>query len=144
MRPLRVLIADDDPDALTTLGMLLTAEGAEVRLASRGLQVARLVAEFSPDAVILDLALPDHSGLEVARELRQCYPKDCPALVCVTGRSSEEDRAKALQSGFRHFVTKPYEPRELARLVLSVPRRTAAVVGYITPAAAKPPISRSS
>ena len=144
MRPLRVLIADDEPDSLTTLGMLLAAEGVEVRLASRGLPVARLVAEFSPDAVILDLALPDHSGLEVARELRQCYAKDCPVLICVTGRAGEDDRAKALQSGFRYFVSKPYDPAALTRLVLSVPLRTAAIVGYITPAAAKPPISPSS
>ena len=143
MRALRVLIADDEPDTLTTLGMLLTAEGAEVRLASAGLEVARLVAEFSPDVVTLDLALPDHSGLEVARELRDCYGKDCPVLICVTGRTGDEDRAKAVQSGFRHFVAKPYEPRELVQLVLSVPLRAATVVGYITPAAAKPPISDS-
>lgn len=143
MRALRVLIADDEPDALTTLGMLLSAEGMELRLATRGLQVARLVAEFSPDAVILDLGLADHSGLEVARELRQCYGKDCPVLICVTGRSGEEDRAKAAASGFRHFVTKPYEPRELIRLVRALPLRTASVIGYITPAAAKPPISDS-
>jgi DNA-binding response OmpR family regulator len=141
MRPLRVLIADDEPDALTTLGMLLTAEGIEVRLASRGLQVARLVAEFAPDAVILDLALPDHSGLEVARELAKTYGKDCPVLVCVTGRAGDEERAR--EAGFRHFVVKPYEPRELVRLVLSLPLRTASVIGYITPAAAKLPISDS-
>ena len=143
MRPLRVLIADDEPDALTTLGMLLTAEGIEVRLANRGLQVARLVAEFSPDVVLLDLALPDHSGLEVARELRHAYGRECPVLICVTGRTGEEDRAKAAASGFRHFVPKPYEPRELIRLVRAVPLRTASVIGYITPAAAKPPISDS-
>lgn len=144
MRPLRVLIADDEPDALASLGMVLAGEGVNIRLATGGLQVARLVAEFSPDAVILDLGLADHSGLEVARELRQCYGKDCPVLICVTGRTGEEDRAKAAQSGFRHFVPKPYDARELIRLVLSVPLRTAAVVGYITPAAAKPPISPSS
>ena len=143
MRPLRVLIADDESDTLTTLGMLLTAEGMEVRLVSRGLQVARAVAEFSPDAIILDLGFADHSGLEVARELRQCYGRDCPVLICVTGRTSEEDRAKAAASGFRHFLAKPYEPRELIRLVHAVPLRTASVVGYITPAAAKPPISDS-
>jgi CheY-like chemotaxis protein len=99
--------------------MLLAGEGMDIRLASGGLQVARLVAEWSPDAVILD-------------------------PVCVTGRPGEEDRAKAAQSGFRHFVAKPYDARKLIRLVTSVPLRTAAVVGYITPAAAKPPISPSS
>jgi DNA-binding response OmpR family regulator len=108
-----------------TLGILLRSEGMDVRLARGGLQVPRAVAEFAPDAVLLDLALPDHSGLDVAHELRQCYGERCPILIAVTGRRTDADRRKAAVSGFRYFVPKPYDPRALLDLVASLPGRPA-------------------
>jgi CheY-like chemotaxis protein len=119
-RPLRVLVVDDERDTEMTLGILLRSEGIDVRLASGGMQVAQAVAQFQPDAVLLDLAMPDRSGLDVAQELRQCYGERCPLLIAVTGRSTEVDRQKTAASGFRHHVAKPYDPEALLKLVLSI------------------------
>ena len=119
-RPLRVLVVDDERDAIMTLGILLRSEGVEVRLANSGMQVPRAVAEFEPDAVLLDLALPDHNGLDVAQELRQCYGQQCPVLIAITACSREVDRQRAAACGFQHHVAKPYDPDALLKLVLSI------------------------
>src|ERR687892_388044 len=70
---MRVLVADDDRDALMTLGILLRSEGFEVQLVQDGGEVLRAVRAFRPDAVLLNLALPDRNGYEVATELTQTY-----------------------------------------------------------------------
>ena len=119
-RNLRVLVVDDDRDALMTLGILLRSEGIDVQLTRRGMQVPRAVAEFHPDAVLLDLAMPDHNGLDVAQELTQCYGEECPVLIAVTARSSDADRKKTAASGFRHHIAKPYDPETLLKLVRSL------------------------
>jgi DNA-binding response OmpR family regulator len=119
-RPLRVLLVDDERDAALTLGILLRSEGIEVRLGNRGMQVPQAVAEFEPDAVLLDLALPDHNGLDVAQELRQCYGEDCPVLIAITACSREVDRQRAAASGFQHHVAKPYDLDALLKLVLAI------------------------
>jgi CheY-like chemotaxis protein len=103
-----------------TLGILLRSEGIEVRLANGGMQVPQAVAQFKPDAVLLDLAMSDHSGLDVAQELTNCYGSRCPVLIAVTGRSTAADRQKAASSGFRHHVAKPYDPDALLKLVSSI------------------------
>ena len=123
IRKLRVLVVDDDRDAVMTLGILLRSEGVDVELASGGLQVPRAVAEFKPDAVLLDLAMPDHSGLNVAQELKQCYGPRCPVLIAVTGCSTEADRERTATSGFQHHVAKPYDPNALLKLVQSITPR---------------------
>ena len=117
---MRVLIASGERDTATGLGDLLRSEGVEVRLASGGMQVPRAVAEFIPDAVLMDLAMPDHGGLDVAQELLRCYGEQCPVLVAVSSRSSDCDRQRAASSGFQHFVAQPYDPRALLKLVLSL------------------------
>lgn len=119
-RPLRILVVDDERDTVLTLGILLRSEGVQVRTASGGLEVPLAVAQFKPDAILLDLAMPDHSGLNVAQELKQCYGERCPVLIAVTGRSTEEDRQRAVTSGFQHHVAKPYDPEALLELVLSI------------------------
>jgi CheY-like chemotaxis protein len=103
-----------------TLGILLRSEGIDVQLATGGLQVPLAVAQFKPDAVLLDLAMSDHSGLNVAQELKQCYGERCPVLIALTGRSTEADRQRAATSGFQHHIAKPYDPDALLELVLSI------------------------
>jgi len=130
-RPLRVLVVDDERDAVMTLGILLRSEGIEVRLAHGGLQVPHAVAQFQPDAVLLDLALPDHCGLNVAQELKQCYGQRCPVLIAVTGHSTEADRAKSATSGFQHHIAKPYDPDGLLKLVRSIEARADRVGEFV-------------
>ncbi len=122
-RPLRVLIADDNRDTVVTLGILLRSEGIEVRLATAGCEVHKTVAEFRPHAVLLDIAMPDRSGLQVALDLARDYGANCPVLIAVTAHSSEAAKRLTAKSGFQHHVGKPYDPDALLALVASIERR---------------------
>jgi DNA-binding response OmpR family regulator len=124
VQPLRVLIADDERDSLLTLGTLCRAEGMDVRLVRSGAEVPRAVAEFAPDIVLLDLGMPDRSGLDIAQELSERYGRHCPMLIAVTAYSSERDREMATESGFQALIGKPYEPRSLLARLAAHKRRT--------------------
>jgi CheY-like chemotaxis protein len=117
MNEARVLVADDDQDAVLSLTTLLREEGYEVRGVHRGAEVLQAVFNFAPDVVLLDIGMPQMSGYDVARTLRERYGSARPALIAVTGRAGETDRQQARAAGFEHHVAKPYEPRELLRLI---------------------------
>jgi len=123
MRPLRVVIADDNRDTVMLLGILLRSEGIDVRLATKGSEVQAVVAQFQPDAVLLDITMPDRSGLQVALELVRDYGAKCPVLIAVTAHSDETARRLTEKSGFRHHVAKPYDPDALLTLVGSIKTR---------------------
>jgi CheY-like chemotaxis protein len=125
-RPLRALIVDDQRDMLMTLGILLRSEGLTVRLGERGAEVAAAVESFRPDVVLLDIEMPDRSGLEVAMELSQRFGERCPVLIAVTGHNSDAARRLITKSGFHHHVPKPYDFDALLRLVHSIERKPAA------------------
>jgi CheY-like chemotaxis protein len=113
----RILVADDDKDAVLSLTALLREEGYQVRGVHRGAEVLDAVFTFAPDVVLLDIGMPQMSGYDVARTLRERYGSARPALIAVTGRAGEFDRQHALAAGFEHHVAKPYEPRILLRLI---------------------------
>ena len=113
----RILVADDDQDTVLSLTTLLREEGYEVRGVHRGAEVLQAIFNFAPDVVLLDIGMPQMSGYDVARTLRERYGSARPALIAVTGRAGEFDRRQAHAAGFEHHVAKPYEPRELLRLV---------------------------
>lgn len=119
-RPLRVLVVDDERDTVMTLGILLRSEGMDVRLATRGTEVAAAVAEFRPDAILLDIGMPDRSGLQVALDLTREHGPQCPVLIAVTSHSGEAAKRISEKSGFRHHITKPYDPDALLQLVRSI------------------------
>ena len=114
---LRVLVADDDRDAVDSLLELLRDEGHEVRGVYTGLDVLNSVRDFGPDAVLLDIGMPHITGYEVARELRIRYASARPMLIAVTGRSQPADRNLAQLAGFDHHVAKPYDPSERLELL---------------------------
>jgi CheY-like chemotaxis protein len=122
MRPLRVLLADDDRDGARTLCALLELEGFEVRMVHGGQEALDAAREFKPDAVLLDIGMPKISGYEAARRLRQRYGDDCPVLVAVTGWKQASDRILASLAGFDHHVPKPYDPNALVSLLSKAPR----------------------
>src|SRR5688500_16814614 len=89
---LRILIADDERDAVTMLAVLLRDEGHEVSSALRGVEVLDLVRLTLPDALILDINMPGMSGYVIARELRKRYGQVAPLMIAVSGvwtRSAE-------------------------------------------------------
>jgi two-component system OmpR family response regulator len=113
--PVRILVVDDEPDLAEVLSGVFAYEGWQVRTAG---DVASAVAEarvFRPDAVVLDVMLPDGDGLAVLRELRAGQPEVC--VLFLTARDSVEDRIAGITAGGDDYVTKPFSLEEvLARL----------------------------
>ena len=118
-RALRVLVADDDRDSVLTLMMLLREEGHEVRGVYSGRQVMGHVLDFDPDVVLLDIAMPELSGWEIARTIR-ARRADRPLLIGISGEYKQgADRVLAQILGFNHYLVKPYAPAELLSLLAS-------------------------
>jgi CheY-like chemotaxis protein len=125
--PLRILIADDNPDMTLTLGALLEQDGHIVRTLNSGAGVVDSVQEFQPDLCILDIEMPAQSGYAIARELHQIYGTLRPLMVAISGKwVRPPDRLLALGCGFDHFLEKPAEPRELLQILDDMQRRRAA------------------
>ena len=114
---LRVLVVDDEPDAVLALSLLLRECGHYVRTAYRGADALQAVEVSAPDVVLLDIGLPDQSGYDVARTLRARYGRRCPLLVAVTVFGQEADKRMARHAGFDHHLAKPYAPDELLSLL---------------------------
>jgi two-component system OmpR family response regulator len=111
----RVLVVDDEPSLAELLSSVLRFEGWEVRTAAGGADAVAVAAEFKPDAVLLDVMLPDFDGLEVLRRLRELQPKVC--VLFLTARDAVEDRIAGITAGGDDYVTKPFSLEEvLARL----------------------------
>jgi two-component system OmpR family response regulator len=120
--PVRVLVVDDEPALTELLSMALRYEGWQVRTAADGLSAVRIAREQRPDAVVLDVMLPDIDGLEVLRRLR-AQLDDVPVLF-LTARDAVEDRIAGLTAGGDDYVTKPFSLEEvIARLRGLVRRR---------------------
>ncbi|MFC0556597.1 response regulator transcription factor [Planotetraspora thailandica] len=113
--PVRVLVVDDEPDLVEVLSAVLRYEGWSVRTASDGLTAVAEAREFRPDAVLLDVMLPDIGGLEVLRRLRAEAPHVC--VLFLTAKDAVEDRIAGITAGGDDYVTKPFSLEEvLARL----------------------------
>jgi len=113
--PVRVLVVDDEPSLAELLASVLRYEGWDVVTAGRGADAVRTAREFRPDAVVLDIMLPDVNGLEVMRRLRAELPQVC--VLFLTARDAVEDRVAGITAGGDDYVTKPFSLEEvLARL----------------------------
>jgi two-component system OmpR family response regulator len=113
--PIRVLVVDDEPNLAEVMSSVLRHEGWEVRSAGTGRSAVRVGREFRPDAIVLDMMLPDFDGLEVMRRLRVDNPR--VGVLFLTARDSVEDRIAGITAGGDDYVTKPFSLEEvLARL----------------------------
>jgi len=113
--PIRVLVVDDEPSLAEVLGSVLRYEGWDVQVAGSGQEAVRTAREFKPDAVILDVMLPDFDGLEVLRRIRADQPHAC--VLFLTARDAVEDRIAGITAGGDDYVTKPFSLEEvIARL----------------------------
>lgn len=117
-RALRILVADDDRDSVLTLRLLLTDEGHEVRTVYSGRLVMGVVIDFDPDVVLLDIAMPEKSGWEVARTIRERRGAERPIIIGISGEYVKgPDRILAQILGFHHYLVKPYAPADLLALL---------------------------
>lgn len=120
--PSRVLVIEDDASLGAGLVGVLAGEGHEVRWAQNAAAAHRLLADATPDLVLLDLGLPDADGLDVCLDIRERYSK--VVIVVLTARTDEADAVRALDGGADDFVLKPFRPVELlARLRAHLRRR---------------------
>ena len=121
MKP-RVLIVEDEPGIADTLQYALRTEGFDPAWVATGEEALAQVKAQPPALVILDVGLPDTSGFEVFKRLRES--SDVP-VVFLTARSDEIDRVVGLELGADDYVAKPFSPRELVARVRSILRRSA-------------------
>jgi len=121
---LRVLVVDDEQNIAELLRMALRYEGWEVDTAFSGVQAVNQARSERPDAVVLDMMLPDFDGMEVLRRLRSLHP-DVPVLF-LTARDSLEDRVAGLTAGGDDYVVKPFSLEEVVARVRALLRRTGA------------------
>jgi DNA-binding response OmpR family regulator len=119
--PVRILVVDDEPTLTDLLTMALRYEGWDVRSAATGNSAVRTAKEFQPDAVVLDVMLPDLDGLEVLRRLRGHSP-DVPVLF-LTARDAVSDRVRGLNGGADDYLCKPFAFEELLARVRILARR---------------------
>jgi two-component system, OmpR family, response regulator RegX3 len=121
----RVLVVEDEESFSDALSYMLRKEGFEVSIAETGTQALTEFDRSGADIVLLDLMLPEMSGTEVCRQLRQ---KSHVPIIMVTARDSEIDKVVGLEIGADDYVTKPYSPRELVARIRAVLRRQSADV----------------
>lgn len=117
----RVLVVDDEPRVREVVVSYLTRDGFEVQEAGDGARARRMVEDFKPDLVVLDVMFPGASGMDLLVELRAADPPT--PVILLTARSEEEDRVAGLELGADDYVVKPFSPRELVARVRSVLRR---------------------
>src|SRR3954464_13052619 len=127
--PARLLLLEDDPVVRAFLADNLTADGYDVLVAETGAHALRLLEYKRPDLAVVDLMLPDGSGLELIRRVREAdgvasrLDPTLP-LVIVSGRAGELDRVRGFERGADDFVAKPFSYGELRLRIAAVLRRT--------------------
>ena len=122
--PLRVLVVDDEENIAELLRMALRYEGWDVEVALTGSRAVNTAKKQRPDAVVLDMMLPDFDGMEVLRRLRTDQT-DVPVLF-LTARDSVEDRVAGLTAGGDDYVTKPFSLEEVVARLRALMRRSGA------------------
>jgi len=120
----RVLVVDDEPMLGDLLSTALRYEGWQVETALNGRTAVRTATSLDPDVVVLDVMLPDMSGLDVLRRLREARPR-IPVLF-LTAKDAVEDRIAGLTAGGDDYVTKPFSLEEVVARLRALLRRTGA------------------
>jgi two-component system KDP operon response regulator KdpE len=128
-RTQRVLVIDDEEQIRRALKSVLSARHYEVDLAETAERGLELTAEHTPDIIVLDLSLPDMSGLEACRRLREWYRG--PILI-LSVRNADDDKIAALDLGADDYLTKPFSTGELLARLRALLRRTQGVDSSMT------------
>jgi DNA-binding response OmpR family regulator len=122
----KVLVVDDEPSLVSTIGYNLRREGHDVISAADGLRAVEMARREKPDLIVLDLMLPKMDGLDVCRTLRQSPQlalRNVP-IIMLTARAEEVDKVVGLEMGADDYVTKPFSMRELLARLKAMLRRS--------------------
>ncbi len=117
----KIVVIDDDPSVQEVVRAYLEKDGYQVFVAATAGDGLSLTARIKPGLVVLDLMLPDRSGEDVCRDIRE--RADTPILM-LTAKASEDERVMGLAIGADDYLTKPFSPRELVARVRAILRRT--------------------
>ena len=113
----RILIADDEPDIVTSLEFLMRGGDYEVRVALNGEEALRLAESFRPDVVLLDVMMPQRSGFEVCQKIRENPALRDVKIVMLTAKGRDVEKDRGLNLGANAYVTKPFSTKELMNTV---------------------------
>ena len=113
----RVLVVDDDPAVGQVLNLALAEAGWRVALANTGAEGWDKVVSLKPDLIILDLILPDMDGLEICRRIKTSRELKKTPVFILSAKTRPEDRAAGRQAGANQYLTKPFSPEMVVRVV---------------------------
>jgi DNA-binding response OmpR family regulator len=113
----KVLIADDEPNIVTSLEFLMSKSGYEVAVARNGEEALALVDSFRPDLVLLDVMMPLRSGYDVCQRMRDRPDWRHIRIVMLSAKGREAEVSKGMSLGADAYVTKPFSNRELIATV---------------------------
>ena len=120
----RVLVIEDEPDLRSTLEFNLKSENYKVTTASDGGSALAEISKNIPDLILLDLMLPDMSGLEICKKIRGESFNDKVSIIMLTAKGEEVDRVVGFELGADDYVVKPFSVRELMLRVSSILKRS--------------------
>jgi len=133
MRPRRILVADDFPQSAETLARLLEKDGNEVQIAEDGVAAVEAAAEFLPDVVLMDIAMPRLDGYEAARRIRMQPWGKHMILIALTGWGQQQDRRRTLEAGFDAHLTKPVNYDAITTLLTNLINSTGVAASQSLP-----------
>jgi CheY-like chemotaxis protein len=123
---LKILVVDDNLSSVRTLGWMLEDWGHVVRVATSGEETLSVVAEFSPDVLLLDIGMPGLNGYDLCRRLRgMAETRDC-LIIAQTGWGQQSHKEKSVESGFDHHLIKPVDVGVLRTILAGKPARATA------------------
>src|SRR3970040_1718782 len=115
-----VLAVDDEVGILRLIKLELSSQGFRVVVAEDGAEALRIAEQQRPDIVVLDIIMPQMSGLEVMRRLRE---RSSTPVILLTAKDHDEDKVRGLELGADDYLAKPFNPEELSARVRAVLRR---------------------
>lgn len=113
----KILIADDEPNIVISLEFLMQQSGYEIRSVTNGDDALRVVREFRPDVLLLDIMLPLKNGFHVCQMIREAPELNHIKIIMLTAKGRETEVAKGLALGADAYITKPFATRELLETV---------------------------
>lgn len=116
---LKVLLIDNEPDALDLLESMLALYGANTIIATSAMEGFNLLGATQPDIIIADIGMPEKDGYQFIQEVRKLPPQEGGATpaIALTAFAHAEDRKKAFRSGFQAHLSKPFEYSELLSII---------------------------
>jgi PAS domain S-box-containing protein len=121
----RILVVDDNRDSADSLAMLLEMHGHTTHTAYDGLAAVEAFGVFDPEVILLDIGMPRLNGLEAAQQIRLKPRGPDVVLVAMTGWGQDEDKVRAREAGFDHYLTKPVAPQDLQKLLTGLSEQPA-------------------